>query len=115
MVASTKPISEAMRVYLAGPLFSQAERRWLRELAAVVAEAGHSVFLPQDDAEAPLHRDPPDFQGVIEACRVAIERSDALIAVLDGFDTDSGTASASMLGVEVGPIDWDAPVSGSMV
>lgn len=81
-----------MRLYLAGPLFTQAERRWQRALSALLARADHSVFLPQDDAQAPLLRDPPDFHGAFELCRDAIDQCDALVAVLDGPDADSGTA-----------------------
>ena len=55
-----------MNLYLAGPLFTQSERRWLRQLAQLLADAGHGVFLPQDDAQAPLLRDPPDFHGAFE-------------------------------------------------
>ncbi len=81
-----------MNVYLAGPLFTQAERRWLRELTQLLTGGGHAVFLPQDDAQAPLLQDPPDFHGAFDLCRDAIDRCDALVAILDGSDTDSGTA-----------------------
>ena len=81
-----------MNVYVAGPLFTQAERRWLRELGGLLADAGHDVFLPQDDAQAPLLQDPPDFHGAFEVCRDAIDRCEAVVAVLDGADADSGTA-----------------------
>jgi nucleoside 2-deoxyribosyltransferase len=81
-----------VNLYLAGPLFTQAERRWLRELASRLEIAGHGVFLPQDHAELPLLSDPPDYHGAFEACRDAVDRCDALVAVLDGADADSGTA-----------------------
>ena len=81
-----------MNLYLAGPLFTQSERRWLRQLAQLLSDAGHGVFLPQADAQVPLLRDPPDFHGAFELCRDAIDRCDAVVAVLDGPDTDSGTA-----------------------
>ena len=81
-----------MNLYLAGSLFTQSERRWLRELAELLATAGHAVFLPQDDAQGPLLRDPPDFHGAFELCRDAIDRCDTLVAVLDGPDADSGTS-----------------------
>jgi nucleoside 2-deoxyribosyltransferase len=81
-----------VRLYLAGPLFTQAERRWLRELGEAFAARGHDVFLPQDDAGLPLLQEPPDFHGAFEGCRDAIERCDAVVAVFDGADADSGTA-----------------------
>jgi nucleoside 2-deoxyribosyltransferase len=81
-----------VKLYLAGPLFTQAERRWLRELGAALTSRGHEVFLPQDDAALPLLRSPPDFHGAFEGCRDAIDRCEAVVAVLDGADADSGTA-----------------------
>ena len=81
-----------MQLYLAGPLFTQAERRWQRELANALRAHDLRVFLPQDDAGLPLFREPPDFHGAFEACRDAIDRADAVVAVLDGSDADSGTA-----------------------
>ena len=81
-----------MQVYLAGPLFTQAERRWLRDLAGRLEDGGCHVFLPQDQAQAPLLRDPPDFHGAFEVCREAIDLCDCVVAVLDGADADSGTA-----------------------
>ena len=81
-----------MEIYLAGPLFTQAERRWLRQLAAALGERSHKVFLPQDEAGLPLLSSPPDFHGAFETCRDAIERTDCVVAALDGSDADSGTA-----------------------
>ena len=37
-----------MRIYLAGPLFSSAEREWNQRLAALLRGFGHEVFLPQE-------------------------------------------------------------------
>ncbi len=85
-------MSRPRRLYLAGSLFTQAERRWLRELGAALRERGHEIFLPQDDASLPLLQEPPDFHGAFESCRDAIDRCDAVVAVLDGSDADSGTA-----------------------
>ena len=81
-----------MEIYLAGPLFTQAERRWLRQLADALRERSHKVFLPQDEAGLPLLKSPPDFHGAFETCRDAIDRADCVIASLDGPDADSGTA-----------------------
>jgi nucleoside 2-deoxyribosyltransferase len=81
-----------VNLYLAGPLFTQAERRWLREIGELLRGQGHHVFLPQDDAESLLLADPPDFHGAFETCRDAIDACDAVVAVLDGADVDSGTA-----------------------
>jgi nucleoside 2-deoxyribosyltransferase len=80
-----------VRLYLAGPLFTQAERRWLRELASGLRGGGHTVFLPQEDSDDP-RRDPRDPQATYERNRAAIGACDAVVAVLDGSDADSGTA-----------------------
>ena len=81
-----------MEIYLAGPLFTQAERRWMRSFCSALQERAYKVFLPQDDAGLPLIEDPPNYHGAFEVCRDAIDRCDALVAILDGPDTDSGTA-----------------------
>ena len=81
-----------MEIYLAGPLFTQAERRWQRALAQELRSLDYRVFLPQDDAGLPLLQSPPDFHGAFEQCRDAVDRSDVVVAVLDGSDADSGTA-----------------------
>jgi nucleoside 2-deoxyribosyltransferase len=80
-----------VRLYLAGPLFTQAERRWLRELACGLRAAGHAVFLPQEsDATPPAA--PPDPRAIFERNRRALTECDVVLAVLDGPDADSGTA-----------------------
>ncbi len=74
-----------MNIYLAGPLFTAAERSWNAELASSLATRGHRVFLPQAEAlgvAAEIFR--IDVGGV--------ESSDAVVAILDGSDADSGTA-----------------------
>ena len=78
-----------MRLYFAGPLFTQAERDWNRRIAARLVAIGHDVFLPQQEVHnlASLQAD------AIFALDVGGVRSaDALVAVLDGADADSGTS-----------------------
>ena len=43
---------ERLRLYLAGPLFTQIERRWNRHLASLLEEKlpGAEIVLPQDFA-----------------------------------------------------------------
>jgi nucleoside 2-deoxyribosyltransferase len=77
-----------MRIYLAGPLFTQAERAWNAAIAVRLTEAGHEVFLPQSEIQQleTLEAEPIfrlDVEGVCSA--------DLLVAVLDGADPDSGT------------------------
>jgi nucleoside 2-deoxyribosyltransferase len=77
-----------MRIYFAGPLFTQAERAWNVQLADRLAEAGHEVFLPQNEVKAIASLDADViFQIDVDGVRAA----DAVVAVLDGADPDSGT------------------------
>ncbi len=78
-----------MRLYVAGPLFTQAERAWNLQLAAALTAAGHDVFLPQTEVKAiaTLHAD-AIFQIDVDGVRSA----DCVVAILDGADPDSGTS-----------------------
>jgi nucleoside 2-deoxyribosyltransferase len=79
-------ILRAMKLYFAGPLFSAAERAWNLELVVALRGSGHEVFVPQD-------QEPGKDAAAIFATDVAgIDWADALVAVMDGPDPDSGTA-----------------------
>src|SRR5512142_2648945 len=74
-----------MRIYLAAPLFTTAERSFNVDLAAALRAAGHAVFLPQD-------QDPKnDAAAIFRTDFEALEAADAVVAVMDGSDPDSGT------------------------
>ncbi len=78
-------------VYLAAPLFSEAELDFNRKLRDEIKVAGFKVFLPQEDSNNVKDRD--DRQKVIfSKNETAIQNSDIIAAVLDGTDVDSGTA-----------------------
>jgi len=74
-----------MRIYLAGPLFSAAERDWNVALAGGMRQAGHEVFLPQEQEPG------KDAAGIFETDVGGIDWADALVAIMDGADPDSGT------------------------
>jgi nucleoside 2-deoxyribosyltransferase len=74
-----------MRIYLAGPLFSAAERDWNATLAAALRGAGHEVFVPQEQEPG------MDAPGIFATDVGGIDWSDALVAIMDGADPDSGT------------------------
>jgi nucleoside 2-deoxyribosyltransferase len=77
-----------MRLYFAGPLFTQAERAWNRQVAAALEAAGHDVFLPQTAVQGlETLRAESIFRLDVEA----VVAAQAMIAVLDGADADSGT------------------------
>ena len=73
-------------IYLAGPLFSAAERSFNLHLANALRDKGHEVFVPQEHE----HPDTPPDQifardvGAMDRCRL-------LVANMDGADPDSGT------------------------
>jgi nucleoside 2-deoxyribosyltransferase len=78
-----------MNLYLAGPLFTQAERAWNLRLAALLTQAGHSVFLPQTEVQAIATLDADTiFRVDVDGVRSA----DAIVAILDGADPDSGAS-----------------------
>jgi len=76
-----------MKIYLAGPLFTTAEREFNTRLAQILRGAGHEVFLPQEQ-EA---RDSP-ARAIFETDVQAIDAADAVVASMDGPDPDSGTS-----------------------
>ncbi len=78
-------------VYLAAPLFSEAELDFNRMLRDEIKSSGFNVFLPQEDSNNVKDRD--DRQSIIfSKNEAAIGNSDIIVAVIDGVDVDSGTA-----------------------
>ena len=86
-----------MHAYFASPLFNEMERRYNSELAQEI-EKYLDVFLPQRDGGL-LVREvnkgvPVDLaeQRIFEQDLTAIEKSNLLIAILDGAHIDEGVA-----------------------
>ena len=78
-------------VYLAAPLFTEAELDFNRKLRDRIKSSGFNVFLPQEDSNN--IEDKKNRQKIIfDKNLKAIENSDLLVAVVDGTDVDSGTA-----------------------
>src|SRR5262245_27216925 len=79
-----------MRLYLAGPLFSEAERVWLDEFAARLRAEGFDCFVPHE------HFDDLQELTPAEVYRVdadGVRSADVLLAWLDGPVIDDGTAA----------------------
>jgi nucleoside 2-deoxyribosyltransferase len=76
-----------MRIYFAGPLFTTAERDFNARVGARLREAGHEVFLPQDQ-ESSTHDARRIFRNDVDH----IDWSNVVVGVMDGPDPDSGTA-----------------------
>jgi hypothetical protein len=83
-------------IYLAGPLFSEAERRFNLELTYRLEAIGFEVFLPQRDG---VERDRPPYdamtpverrRAMFEFDRGRILDADVFLFVLDGRVPDEG-------------------------
>ena len=80
-----------MKVFLASPLFSDAEREFNSNLAKSLRENGFEVWLAQ---EAPfiqkgIHK---EKKTIYEGDILALKTSDVVVAVLDGINVDAGVA-----------------------
>lgn len=75
-----------MRIYLAGPLFTTPERDFNDRLATMLRALGHEVFLPQDHPAPSL-----TGKSIFLKDLAGLDWADALVAITDGADPDSGT------------------------
>lgn len=75
-----------MKIYLAGPLFTTAEREFNLRVSDLLRQGGHHVFLPQEieDRQATA-------RVMFEHDVAAIDAADVVVANMDGPDPDSGT------------------------
>ena len=76
-----------MRIYLAGPLFTAAERAFNAQLKErLERDYGHSVWLPQE------HEHPDKTaKSIFEDDVAGIDGAEVVVANMDGPDPDSGT------------------------
>ena len=81
-----------MIIYLAGPLFSLADRRFNEEFAKALEQSflPSMVILPQDHG-AKFGEAEGFAERMYSFALDAINHSDAVVAILDGADSDSGT------------------------
>jgi nucleoside 2-deoxyribosyltransferase len=79
-----------VQIYLAGPLFSQAERAWLDGFAATLRAEGLDVFVPHEHFEEITDLTPEEVYRVDGA---GLRGSNVLLAWLDGPSIDDGTAA----------------------
>ena len=78
-----------MRLYIAGPLFTEAERAWLDALAARLRGNGFDCFVPHEHFGALAELSPEE---VFRVDAAAVRSAEALVAWLDGPGVDDGTA-----------------------
>lgn len=78
-----------MKIYLAGPLFTPYERRFIDECAARIRASGMEVFVPHEHAAPPDQR---TAKAVFDKDGEGLFPANAVVALLDGPMVDDGTA-----------------------
>ena len=89
-----------MKIYLAGPLFSEGERNWMqklkKEIESLAASRGYQVnviwpyeLITQPEIESLGNRAKLE---IFTRCKSHLDSADMVIAVLDGPQVDDGTA-----------------------
>ena len=80
-----------MKVFLAAPLFCEAEREFNSEIAEGLRENGFEVWLAQEAAfiKQGTHK---EKEMIYEGDISALKGCDAVLAVLDGVDVDAGVS-----------------------
>ena len=84
-----------MKIYLAGPLFSNAERGFLDTIAARLRAEGFEVFVPHEQfAEQKFQRADGDSTAdeVYAVDLAGVMGANAVLAWLDGTQVDDGTS-----------------------
>jgi len=75
-------------IYIAGPLFTLAEREWIGKLATFLQnDPDMSVFVPHEECIG-LENKPKE---IFNTCKQGVDQADTIVAILDGPDADSGT------------------------
>jgi nucleoside 2-deoxyribosyltransferase len=75
-----------MRIYLAGPLFTTAEREFNLRLTQRLRQTGHEVFLPQESEQRTM-----TAREIFAGDVAGIDWAEVVVANMDGPDPDSGT------------------------
>ena len=102
------PEATRLRVYLAGPLFSHAERRFNVELNTLVKNLGFDTYFPQEDAGliSEMVESGMDVHqardAIFQRNRDSIGASDIVVFVLDGRVPDEGAAIEVGMGYALG-------------
>ena len=76
-----------MHVYIAGPLFTAAERAEVAAIARRLETGGHTCFVPHEQSFEPL-----DAPTVFDVDVGGVRDAEAMVAILDGPGVDDGTA-----------------------
>ncbi|AVK84855.1 nucleoside 2-deoxyribosyltransferase [Lysinibacillus sp. B2A1] len=84
-----------MKAYLANGLFSLGDRLVNEQLAAAIREAipGIELYVPQENDAINDKTAYADSLAIAQADLEMLQKSDVLVAVLDGVEIDSGVAA----------------------
>ena len=81
-----------MKIYIAGPLFTLAERQFNKELESTIREMDKDIEIILPQYETGKMAGSPDFvKKAFRFCLQSINECDAIVSILDGSDVDSGT------------------------
>ena len=80
------------KIYLAAPLFSEAERAFNLKIVSVLKNLGYDVHFPQELDDTKESRGMLREKIIYETNLSALREADIVVAVIDGADADSGTA-----------------------
>lgn len=78
-------------IYIAGPLYTPSERQYLEEIAKICHDIGFKTYLPHRDgglAPASGKITKPYYETDV----LALNKCVIVVAILNGYDVDSGTA-----------------------
>jgi nucleoside 2-deoxyribosyltransferase len=80
------------KVYLAAPLFSEAEQVYNRALHDDLSAHLFEVYLPQEVGDTSHTRKKDEHRAIFTQHVHALDEADVVVAVVDGADADSGTS-----------------------
>ncbi|HQD26312.1 MULTISPECIES: nucleoside 2-deoxyribosyltransferase [Methanoculleus] len=104
------------RVYLAGPLFSEAERTYNLAIHDLLESHLFDVYLPQEVGDTSHTRCREEHRAIFAQHLAALQDVDLVVAVVDGADADSGTSwemgYAYALGKRVVALRTDFRIAG---
>ncbi len=83
-----------MRIYFAAALFTQVERKWNRMVSEALTALvpGLEIIMPQDFKPAGKYNDDRHYGALFRMCVDGVESADAVLAIIDGAEVDSGVA-----------------------
>ncbi len=92
IMAMDVEIFSQYRVYIAAPLFSEAERQYNLSIEELLRNYFFEVYLPQQEGDDSDLRDKKEQVRILSENLKALENAEIIVAIIDGADVDSGTA-----------------------